>query len=100
MKVRLSITFKILLPYLVIAFIFFLVFLGAYRKDHALELWLSLAGIMVSLSLGMIHLFWLIKAIGRISRLSAQLSREVFPNSQPAGLWMELGIWRDTWKPM
>ncbi len=79
MKVRLSITFKILLPYLVIAFIFFLVFLGAYRKDHALELWLSLAGIMVSLSLGMIHLFWLIKAIGRISRLSAQLSRGSIP---------------------
>ncbi len=79
MRVRLSITFKILLPYLVIAFIFFLVFLGAYRKDHALELWLSLAGIMVSLSLGMIHLFWLIKAIGRISRLSAQLSRGSIP---------------------
>ncbi len=79
MRVRFSITFKILLPYLVIAFIFFLVFLGAYRKEHALELWLSLAGIMVSLSLGLVHLFWLIKALGRISRLAAQLSRGSIP---------------------
>jgi HAMP domain-containing protein/cell division septum initiation protein DivIVA len=79
MRVRLSITFKILLPYLVIAIIFFLVFLGAYRKEHALELWLSLAGITVSLSLGLIHLFWLIKALGRISRLAAQLSRGSIP---------------------
>ena len=80
MKVRLSFTFKILLPYLVLTLIFFLIFLGVFRKGYPGIVSLSLAGMVGSLLFGIIHLYWLKKPLRRISRLVTQLTRGSFPS--------------------
>jgi len=74
MRVRFSFTFKILLPYLVLALLFFLVFLGAFQKGQSAEMWLSVAGMAVTLFFGIVQLLWLKRPIGRISRLMGQLT--------------------------
>ena len=80
MRVRLSFTFKILLPYLALTFIFFLIFLGVFRKGYPGVVSLSLAGMVGSLLFGIIHLYWLKKPLRRINRLVTQLTRGSFPS--------------------
>lgn len=91
MRVRFSFTFKTLLPYLVLTFFFFLVFLEANRKGHSQELWLSVAGMAFSMGLGMIHRFWLIKSLGRISRLLGKLTRGNIPDFKASRARDEIG---------
>ena len=80
MRVRLSVTFKILLPYLVLTLLFFLIFLGVFRKGYPGLVLLSLAGMGGALLLGMAHHYWLKRPFRRISRLVAQLTRGSFPS--------------------
>ena len=56
MKVKFSFTFKILLPYLVLILLFFLVFLGVFRKGQPGLVSLSLTGMVGSLLFGIVHL--------------------------------------------
>jgi len=80
MRVRLSFTFKILLPYLVLILIFFLIFLEVFRRGYPGIVSFSLAGMVGSLLFGIIHLYWLKKPLRRIGRLVTQLTRGSFPS--------------------
>ncbi len=79
MKVRFSFTFKILLPYLVLILLFFLIFLGVFRKGSPGLVLLSLSGMGASLIFCMLHYYWLKRPLGRISKLVIQLTRGSIP---------------------
>lgn len=79
MKVRFSFTFKILLPYLVLMLLFFLIFLGVLQKGQNAMVYLSAAGMVASLLLGILHNYWLKRPLSRISGLVAQLTRGNLP---------------------
>ena len=79
MKVRLSFTLKILLPYLVLILIFFLIFLGVFRNGQPGLVILSLVGMGGALLLWMTHHYWLKRPLRRISSVVAQLTRGSFP---------------------
>ena len=91
MKVKFSFTFKILLPYLVLILLFFLVFLGVYREGHPGLVSLSLTGMLGSLLLGIVHLYWLKRPLMRISRLVAQLTRGKIPEFRATEVADEIG---------
>ena len=91
MKVRLSFTFKILLPYLVLILLFFLIFLGVFRKGYPGLVLLSLTGMGGALLLGMVHHYWLKRLLRRISRLVAQLTRGSFPSFKATKTADEIG---------
>jgi methyl-accepting chemotaxis protein len=79
MKVRLSFTLKILLPYLVLILIFFLIFLGVFQNGQPGLVILSLVGMGGALLLWMTHHYWLKRPLRRISSVVAQLTRGSFP---------------------
>ena len=91
MKVKFSFTFKILLPYLVLILLFFLVFLGVFRKGHPGLVSLSITGMVGSLLLGIVHLYWLKRPLMRISRLVAQLTRGKIPEFRATEMADEIG---------
>jgi HAMP domain-containing protein len=91
MKVKFSFTFKILLPYLVLILLFFLVFLGVFRKGHSGLVSLSLTGMVGSLLLGIVHLYWLKRPLMRISHLAAQLTRGKIPEFRATEVADEIG---------
>ena len=76
---RFSFTFKILLPYLVLILLFFLIFLGVFRKGYPGLVLLSLSGMGASLIFCMLHYYWLKRPLGRISKLVIQLTRGSIP---------------------
>jgi hypothetical protein len=80
MKLRFSFTWKILLPYLALMVLFFLSFLGLLREGLNVLMILSLAGMLGSLLLGIIHLYWLKKPLQRVSKVLAQLSQGILPS--------------------
>ena len=80
MKVRFSFTFKILLPYLVLILLFFLIFLGVFRKGYPGLVLLSFSGMGASLVFCILHYYWLKRPLGRISKLVIQLTRGSIPN--------------------
>jgi len=80
MKVKLSFTLKILLPYLVLTAIFFLIFLSVFRKGYPGLVLLSLIGMGGALLLGMIQHNWLKRTLRRVSQLASQLTRGSFPS--------------------
>lgn len=79
MKVRFSFTFKILLPYLVLMLLFFLIFLGVLQNGQNATVYLSAAGMVASLLLGILHHYWLKRPLSRVSALVAQLTRGNLP---------------------
>jgi HAMP domain-containing protein len=91
MKVKFSFTFKILLPYLVLILLFFMVFLGVFRKGLPGLVSLSLTGMVGSLSFGIFHLYWLKRPLMRISRLVAQLTRGKIPEFRATEVADEIG---------
>ena len=91
MKVKFSFTFKILLPYLVLILLFFLVFLGVFREGHPGLVSLSLAGMVGSLLLGIVHFYRLKRPLMRISRLVAQLTRGEIPEFRATEAADEIG---------
>ena len=91
MKVRLSFTFKILLPYLVLTLLFFLIFLGVFRKEYTGPVIISLTGMAGSLLLGIAHLYWLKRPLNRVSRLVAQLTRGHIPEFSATSVADEIG---------
>ena len=91
MKVKFSFTFKILLPYLVLILLFFLVFLGVFRKGQPGLVSLSLTGMVGSLLFGIVHLYWLKRPFIRISRLVAKLTRGKIPEFRATEVTDEIG---------
>lgn len=55
MKLKISFTFKILLPYLVTGTLFLLIFLSELGAGHTPVIWLSAGGLMASLVLAVLH---------------------------------------------
>jgi HAMP domain-containing protein len=91
MKVRFSITLKILLPYIVFALLFLLVFLGGLQKGQSAEVWISIAGTVAALLFGMVHLLWLKRPLDRIRRLVDHLTRGKFPEFKATEVKDEIG---------
>jgi hypothetical protein len=91
MKVKFSFTFKILLPYLVLILLFFLVFLGVFRKGQPGLVSLSFTGLVGSLLFGIVHLYWLKRPFIRISHLVAQLTRGKIPEFRATEVADEIG---------
>ena len=69
MKLRFSFTFKILLPYLALAAIFFLIFLSEFQEGGTLIAWLAAIGLLLSFLFGIFNNLWLKKPINRIRKL-------------------------------
>jgi methyl-accepting chemotaxis protein len=91
MKPRFSFTFKILLPYLVFALLFLLVFLAAFQEGPSVVVLLSLAGMGTTFLAGIVHLLWLKRPLDRIGRLVAQLTRGHIPEFKAKRLGDEIG---------
>ncbi|MCK5137494.1 MAG: GAF domain-containing protein [Bacteroidales bacterium] len=79
MKLRFSFTLKIMLPYLAIAALFLFIFLGELVEGHSPVIWLSAAGIVASIIVGIVHIVWLKKPLYRIRNLVVQLTRGNMP---------------------
>ncbi len=91
MKLRFSFTFKILLPYLVFALLFFVVLLSEFHETHSLVLYLSVAGMVAALFFGMIQLLWLKKSLDHVMRLVGQLTRGNIPKFKASKVKGEIG---------
>ena len=91
MKLRISFTFKIILPYLVIASLFLLIFLSEMESENALAIGLSAAGVAASILLGVIHIFWLKRPLYRIRNLVIQLTRGNLPAFNSSSATDEIG---------
>jgi methyl-accepting chemotaxis protein len=91
MKLRFSFTFKILLPYLVFALLFFVVLLSEFYETHSLVLYLSVAGMVAALFFGMIQLLWLKKSFDHVMRLVGQLTRGNIPKFKASKVKGEIG---------
>ncbi len=79
MKLRFSFTFKIMLPYLVLAGLFMVIFLREIEQGHGWMMGLSAGGVIISLILGVVHAVWLKKHLKRIGELVVKLTRGSIP---------------------
>ena len=91
MKLRFSFTFKIMLPYLVLAGLFVVIFLSEFNEGHGLVIWLSAGGVMVSLIMGILHNVWLKKPLKRIRDLIVKLTRGKMPLFNASNASDEIG---------
>lgn len=91
MKLRFSFTFKILLPYLALAALFFLIFLGEFQGEASLLAWLSAAGVLFSFLFGIFHNLWLKKPLNRVKKLVVQLTRGKIPEFKAKSSGDEVG---------
>ena len=91
MKFRFSFTIKILLPYLVIASLFLVLFVSELDKGHPLVIGLSAAGVAFSFLVGVIHVFWLKRPLYRIRDLVVQLTRGNMPSFSASKASDEIG---------
>lgn len=91
MKLRFSFTFKILLPYLALAAIFFLIFLNEFQQGPGLIAWIAAIGLLLSFLFGIFHNLWLKKPINRIKKLVAQLTQGKIPDFHASPSGDELG---------
>ena len=80
MKLRFSFSFKILLPFLVLATVFFLIFLRANREANSFLAWLSFGGAVLSLLSGILHYRWLKRPLNRYRDLVVRLTRGNIPD--------------------
>ena len=87
MKLRFSFTFKILLPYLALAALFFIIFLSEFQQGLTLIAWLAAAGVFLSILLGIFYKLWIKKPLNRIRKLVVQLARGHIPEfkASPSG---------------
>lgn len=91
MKLRFSFTFKILLPYLALAAIFFLIFLNEFQQGPGLIAWIAGIGLLLSFLFGIFHNLWLKKPIHRIRKLVVQLTQGKIPEFHASPSGDELG---------
>lgn len=79
MKLRFSFTFKIMLPYLVLAGLFLALFLSEFDQGHSLVFWLSAGGMILSIVLGVLQNIWLKRPLNRVRNLIVKLTRGNIP---------------------
>ncbi len=79
MKLRFSFSLKFLLPYLLFATLFLLVFFRVRKSGDQLLILLSLCGAIISILAGVIQNFWLKKPLYKVRSLLAQLTRGQLP---------------------
>ena len=91
MKLRFTFTIKIILPYLLLASLFLLIFLTELDLGHKSIVWMSAAGTVASLVIGTIHVFWLKRPLYRIRNLVVQLTRGKMPSFKASGASDEIG---------
>jgi methyl-accepting chemotaxis protein len=91
MKFRVSFAFKIIIPYLVIASLFLVIFFNEMNSDHMLVTGLSAAGVAASVLLAVIHVFWLKRPLYRIRDLVVQLTRGNMPGFSASKVLDEIG---------
>jgi HAMP domain-containing protein len=75
MKLRLTFTIKIILPYLLLASLFFVILLSGLEQDHSTVAWLSAAGMLACLVTCLIQIFWLRRPLYRIREMVLRLTR-------------------------
>ncbi|MFO7934487.1 MAG: GAF domain-containing protein [Bacteroidales bacterium] len=85
MKLKISFTFKILLPYLVTGALFLLIFLSELGAGHSPVIWLSAGGLLASLVLAVLHHRWLGLPFRKTRNLMQQLTRGSLPRIEPSG---------------
>ncbi len=81
MKLRFSFSLKILLPYLLFASLFFVIFYRVRNSGDLALILLSAAGVIASILLGVIFSYWLKRPLFRVGNLVAQLTRGILPPS-------------------
>jgi len=91
MTIRAPLTLKIIWPYLVIAALFFTIFLSEMEEGHPDVVWLSAIGVALSLVLGVLHSIWLKKPIYRIRNLVVRLTRGNIPEFKASHMADEIG---------
>lgn len=91
MKLRFSLTFKILLPYLALAALFFLIFLSEFQQGSSLLLWLSASGGILAILVGIFHSLWIRKPLNRIRALLLSLTRGIIPEFKANAAGDEMG---------
>ena len=91
MKFRFSFAVKILLPYLLLTSLFLIIFASEQSAGHPLVIWLSASGIVVSIIVGVVHIFWLRRSILRVRNLLAQLARGNMPPFKASRATDEIG---------
>ena len=79
MKLRFSFTIKIMLQYLVLAGLFLAIFLSEFDQGHGPVIWLSAAGMIVSMTFGIVHNVWFKKPLKRVRDLIVKLTRGNIP---------------------
>ena len=91
MNIRAPLTLKIIWPYLVIAALFFTIFLSEIEEGHPNVVWLSAIGVALSLLLGVLHSIWLKNPIYRIRNLVVRLTRGNIPEFKASHMADEIG---------
>jgi methyl-accepting chemotaxis protein len=91
MKFRFSFTFRILVPYLVLAVLFLLVFLIELDGEHAVVRALAGTGILASILVGLVHVRWLGKPFYRVRNQFSQLARGIISSFSASGARDEIG---------
>ena len=91
MKLRFSFTFKILLPYLALAALFFLIFLSEFQGEASPLTWLSATGVLLCILFGIFHNLWLKKPLNKVKKLVVQLTRGKIPEFKAKSSGDEVG---------
>ncbi|MFO7669517.1 MAG: GAF domain-containing protein [Bacteroidales bacterium] len=91
MKIRFSFALKILLPYLLVASLFFVVFYRVRQSGDLMVILVSGSGLIVSILLGVIHVYWLKRPLYRVRRVVNQLTLGKLPVFPPSGSTDEIG---------
>ncbi len=79
MKFRFSFSLKILLPYLLIAMLFLVIFISERNSGRLLLTLVSVSGMVISILFGVLHLYWLRRPLHRIRNIVVQITRGTLP---------------------
>ncbi|HDR67434.1 MAG TPA: GAF domain-containing protein [Bacteroidaceae bacterium] len=91
MKQLLSSSLKTVLPCFIMAFLFLIIFLGEFRTGHALVVFFSAAGILVSIILAIISVAWFKGTFNSVYRALKELNRGRLPEIRSLKNWNSKG---------
>lgn len=93
MRVRFTLVLKIVLPYILLASLFLLIFLSEFRSGHTMVTWLSGTGLLATLLSCILHFVMFRRSIQQITKMMGQLTRGELPRfraSHDGGEWGDL----------
>jgi len=90
MKLRLSLSFKILLPYLALAVFFFLICLREFQQGGTMA-WIASSACVLAILFGIWQILWIRKAINRIRKQMLRLTRGKIPEFKASEAGDEMG---------